>query len=265
MRVWALLATTVLLACGNNAGDGSDGGDAGGNGSVTLSINSTSTPSSLQDGAYTINPSSGTYFEELNITFGNAGISKAISASFQFFTLETDQALVLQFSTASDYVDTPCSTSISVADGGSLTCNLMFEVPTGQKPMTLLYDDTAGDTASADVPAPPPPLTCAYDSEKQNIACQECVRDSSGGVTQAPACAAADQTEASACSSDADRACFQQSVGTTCDQGFLMPPCACVSNCVSSACGTAWKALMDCLYTYCVNNSVVQGDPPPCP
>jgi hypothetical protein len=261
MRVWVLLGVTVLLACGNNAGDGADGGDAGGNGNVTLTVNSTSTPSAVGP----LVPPNGTYFEELNITLGNAGVSKAISASFQFFTLQTDQALVLQFSTASDAVDTACSTSISVADGGSFTCNLVFEVPTGQKPVTLLYNDTAGDTASADVPAPPPPLTCAYDSEKQNVACQECIHDSAGGVTQAPACAAAVQEATSACSSDADRACFSQSAQTGCEVGFLMPPCGCISNCISSGCAAAYKAQMDCLYTFCVNNSEVQGNPPPCP
>jgi hypothetical protein len=140
---------------------------------VTLVVNNTTTPSTV--GGFS--PPSGTYLAQLNITLGNVGVSKAISASFQNFTLQTDQSLVLQFSTASDLVGTPCSMSVSVANGGTFTCNLVFEVPTGQTPVTVLYDDAAGDTASAGVPAPQ--SYCAlFDSMKASTACADCLNKS---------------------------------------------------------------------------------------
>ncbi len=233
---------------------------------MTLVVNSTSTPSVIG----TFPPPSGTYLEELNVTLSNVGVSKAIGASFQYYTLETDQSLVLQFSTLSDAVDTPCSMSISVANGGSFTCNLVFEVPTGQNPVTLFYDDTVGDTASADLPPPPPPLTCDYDTDTKQT-CQQCVYAVSRGTTgydPAP-CDSLGTAWSSACNStfsdkshDGDMNCNAGCSSNT----QLFPTCACISACSDQQCAAAFKALTDCAYPWCSKNEYpAKGSGIPCP
>src|SRR5262249_42958845 len=158
-------------------------------------------------------PAAGTYFQELNVTLANVGSSKAISASFLLYTLKTDQLLVLQFSPSSDAIDTPCATSVSIASGGSYTCNLIFEVPKGQNPVTLYYDDPVGDTASADMPPPPPVVTCAYDSQMTNTACRSCVN----WASSLAACKSQLSSYSAACSDAADSACVGQcpSIGSS--------------------------------------------------
>jgi len=246
MRTFAFLCALSFVACSTGGGGDTDGGSDSGSGAVTLVVNSTATPSAVAG----FPPPNGTYLQELNITLGNVGVSKAISASFQNYTLQTDQSLVLQFSTASDIVDTPCSMGISVANGGVFTCNLVFNVPIGQKPVTLYYDDTVGDTASAEVPPPPPPdagppkTDCEIVNSATNGAgdCNTCVYNAQQG-----SCGVWEKN--ANCSSTSDQLCSPNCPNPA--QSGAKAYCDCVDTCLSSKCVPVIEAWFTCIKNAC--------------
>src|SRR5262249_48063519 len=95
-----------------------------------------------------LGPTSGEYFAVTHVTLSN-GASATVPAGFDSFSLQTAAALVLAADNASVAVDTPCALTTSLAAGGSITCNVVFQVPIGEEPATLLYDDHLGAKASA--------------------------------------------------------------------------------------------------------------------
>ncbi len=236
MRALVFLGAAFVLACSNGNGNGDGGTDAGNNGAATLVVNSTSKPSAIA----AVSPSAGNVYAQLNVTLGNAGSSAPIGAGYAFYKVETDQSLVFIVSNASSVVASPCSPTTSIAQGGSYTCNLVFEIPTGQTPVTLLYDDNAGDTSSASVPAPAPTTCDQYDAMNFGAAsCQACGKTASAG-----ACGNQLLKLNSVCTSSADAMCLQ---------GCAYFTCACVSACngVDDACVAAVEADDACIYAAC--------------
>jgi hypothetical protein len=113
---------------------------------ASLTVNSATSPATLAGVA----PSGGDFFVVVDLTLKNNGSSVPLSTAMALFSLETTQALVL--TPAPEQPSSACSAAVSVALGGQFECEIAFEVPAGQTPATLLYNDMRGHMDSAAVP-----------------------------------------------------------------------------------------------------------------
>jgi hypothetical protein len=240
---------------GNSFGGSSSGGSGGsttGAGSIALSVPSASAPSQVASSS----PSAGNTFAELDVTLQNKSSSTPVSMNFALFTLGTDQSLVLNSSGLSGSVTPECSPSTSVATGGSFSCKLVFEVPTGQKATTIYYDDKQGHQASAPVPAiaAPPPSTCEQSATVLTAAfanpsgpCGQCVFD---GLQPGSASCGAESTAATnACSG---QNCFNNCVGSS--GGTPAAFCSCYQSCADAACWAAAQTDLACIAKACASS-----------
>jgi hypothetical protein len=100
----------------------------------------------------------------IDVTLQNQGSSTPLPANFLLFSVETNQALVVQAGPASGGVSPACDPQTSVGTGGSYTCDPVFEIPQDQWPVTLHYDDAMGQSAYGPVPALPPVVTDVTDT-----------------------------------------------------------------------------------------------------
>jgi hypothetical protein len=251
MRIFVFLGVLALVAC-STGGAGDDGGTDGGSGAVTLVVDNTTRPP-LVGG---LSPSSGNAFWQFNITLGNQGVSTPLAAGYNLFTVETDQSLVLQFSTAASLVGTPCSLTTSVAEGGSFTCNLVFEIPTGQTAVTLFYDDTHNHTTSASVPAPPMATKCDQ-HDAMNFATNSCNTCCGNAIApqQGDPCATQWIAMNNACKTSADTAC-RNSCASGVQPSYCGPLCNCISSCsgVEAGCLAAMQAVDACTLSACASS-----------
>jgi hypothetical protein len=144
----------LLAACGGTpstarSGTPSNGGTppAGemSSGGFTLSVTSAQWEAALQNER----PPSGRTYAELNISLSNNSASP-ILASAPLFSVLTTSSIEVPTSPATGLADSPC-TDLSVAKGGTLACSLVFEVPTGDTPAELVYDDHMGHSAKAPI------------------------------------------------------------------------------------------------------------------
>jgi hypothetical protein len=113
---------------------------------VSLTVTSATSPATLAG----VTPSGGDFFLVVDLMLKNTSSSVPLSTAKALFSLETTQALVL--TAAPEQPSSACSGLVSVAVGGQFECGIAFEVPAGQTPATLLYDDMRGHMASAPVP-----------------------------------------------------------------------------------------------------------------
>lgn len=262
LLAFCLVVSLPVAACSGSTtrgtlppdGGGGSGGTTQGVGGVALGVSSVSTPLMINNTP----PSGGNAFEELDITLQNKSSSTPVSANFALFTLSTDQSLVLNASALSGSVTPACSPTTSVASGGSFTCKLAFEVPTGQKGTILHYDDNKGHKASASVPAPP---TGSSSSCQQYMAlagkvaqnpqgpCAQCLMqvEQSGGT-----CASEFSAANTACGSN--NSCQNSCNG---DAGIGSDPagqCSCYQGCSTSACWSAANTAMQCALNACASS-----------
>jgi hypothetical protein len=264
------VACGILLGCsGSGGGLGRDGGGAGpifstgsgsssggstdmggttsssggqGSAGVSLVVDSVSAPASI-DG---IGPSSGSFFVVVDMTLKNTGASMALPVSGVFFSLETTQNLII--SSSPDQASNACSASVSVASGGQNECQIVFEVPTGQTPATLKYDDLRGDTASASIPAVPVPSAACetwigwITSTSASSACDSCIRANEGSTGP---CAAAGQAYHDGCTADGGGAA---QCASTLDQ-----VCSCELTADDATCRSLFDAEMRCIVSSCTS------------
>lgn len=237
-------ASLALFAC--TAGylpsglpPGSDGGlDTGStsSGGVGLSVASTISPSKISD----IAPAAGSFFAEVDLTLHNTGSSSPLSANFVLFALATDKSLVLNTSPTSGAVSPECSPMTSVAEGGQFECKVAFEVPTGQTPTTLLYDDKQGHKASAPVPGIPPSSACDkwIAAAEGSAACQQCLAQ------------AAKTGQCNLLSGTKQSACGGQDT-SKCNAVFGTDFCMCYQAAVTSSCWAAFESYAACAASAC--------------
>ena len=245
--VWTLGILSLCAGCSSSSsGVAADGGAEGGinpffpdggasSGSLSLKVDSSTAPRSTLDG---FTASNGNGYVVLALTLSNESSTTPLSANPVLFSLRTDRSLVIAISSAQP--TNPCNPAFSVATGGTLSCNLAFEVPKGQTPADLLYDDLRGNKATAPVPAPAPVTGAGACSEmtswysNPSAACESCLGSAGNDV-----CTAFATKYTASCN-----ACSQ-----TCGQND--DPCTCERTCDTSKCQGLFDAYMKCFYDAC--------------
>jgi len=232
-------------SCGDAAGSSNSGGfdfgDAGSSsGGVSLSVTSTSEPAMV--GGFP--PSSGTFYLVVDVTLRNTGASAPLSTSPLLFTLQTNQALDVTSSPAQ--ASGECSDSVSVASGGQDTCSVVFEVPAGQTPSAVVYDDL-GARATAPVPAVATPsaacLSFQGDLTSGSQTCLECLDDAEGVLDAGDAaCKGAVDAYRGSCQTCATMCVTPSGIGDV---------CTCELGCDDTQCQTLFQTLVSCLTTTC--------------
>lgn len=171
-----------LVGCASGTfsfgGDGPPTIDAAAPVGAALTVEGTSSPATIKS----IAPQPGRRFLALRVTLGNVG-TEALATSFERFSLDTDATLTFLPSAASAFTGAPCAVDTFVAPGGSFACEVVFEVPLGERALKLRYDDRLGHGGVADVPPPAAPNACALAEcwtgtrrfVKEGDACLDCL------------------------------------------------------------------------------------------
>ncbi len=220
-----LIWMTVLAACS------SDGTSSG----VGLSITSATQSAAIES----LPASQGDTFDIIELTMKNTGAKVPLSINPVLFSLATDQSLDYMPATAQP--STGCDPSVSVASGGTMQCEIAFEVPIGAKATTLAYDDLQGDTAS--VPVPTIVTTSSACPEVSGFlgslspTCSLCLEMANG---VGGACDAQGAGYKGSCTS-----CSNQ-----CSSNFATL-CTCEAGCDTTSCQTLFADYMTCLDSAC--------------
>ena len=272
-----LLAAGVLVACssgtaggdsggpgtggsgtppGDASGGGSDeGGDAGAGGTGTAGVSLSIASAAISTSDFNTTD----FFLDVSLTLKNTAAGGSLSTNPAFFSLETSQALVLGASSTATNLS-ECSATLSVASGGQDTCSVTFDVPMGQMPARVLYDDMRGDRATAPIPAADlPSVACStYEGwSHPGDACALCIGHAGGlgGVADAgaPACDDAVTAYLSACEAAAQAA--EPTCGAVDSLRDVNPAgigaCACEPLGDDAQCQTLFQAAVSCFVMAC--------------
>ncbi len=181
----------------------------------------------------------GNQFLVVDVTLSNKDIPKVLSQQ-DLFTLKTNASLLYPPSYHSGELPKPCP-NVGIAPGGSVACQLAFEIPLASQGTSLSYDDLMGATATAKVPAATVPV-CQQAEDKLNALIAQ----------QAPAsCINAALTKCSnqymaattgGCASN--KACL-----AGCFQGFSKGYCGCEAKCYKpgSDCAASFDSYLSCV------------------
>lgn len=158
-----MLAAALLSACeaqvfttddGGGEG-GKDGSSSSGNaGKLALSATNVLVVTSL--GGMASKP--GHVFLQLDATLANESVERGAVDNPVFFSVELASKLSIALSSSFATLENACSASVTVNPGASTTCGLAFEIPEGDTPVSLVYRDPAGASATASIPAIMTPL-----------------------------------------------------------------------------------------------------------
>ena len=237
------MLAAIVAACG---GGGSGGGgtiDAGGHGStgVGFSVDTAMTVPSVAG----MPPSQGDYFVVVAASLENTGAAVPLATDVVMFSLTTDQSL--DYVPVAEQPESPCGGTVSVASGGKIQCQIAFQIPTGRTPTVVTYNDERGDTASASVPAIPPPTAPSAACETLDTwvsnpsqACSMCINSLEGDDDGNGPCTTANANY-NACST-----------AQTCDQQDDTIDCACERANDSVACQAVFDTLMNCAVSSCM-------------
>ena len=220
---------------GANHGSGSGGSTVSTGTGVALTIDSVTTPPTINDAT----PTSGSFFFLVSVEMANLGGS-ALPTDTNYFTALTDQQVAYN-DAGPQPTDDPCGSDVTVEAGGYLECDVSFQVLQGLWPTTLRYNDGHGDFATVDLP--PPPMASASCSELEqwiadpslSMACISCVNSAS--------CQTSGQAYVSACGS----------CETACSSGTQPDICACEESCDSTSCQALWNDYTTCLVSTCAS------------
>src|SRR5262249_54485095 len=136
-RTWRIsMRTMFLLAFVAGCGGSTDGSSSGG---FTISV----VDARWQYGIGASAAPSGSAVAVLKIAVDNTSATPAVLAAAPLFHVTTTNAIQVPVSGHVAQLDMPC-TNLSVAAGGHLECSLAFEVPKGDVPAQLDYDDGGG-------------------------------------------------------------------------------------------------------------------------
>jgi len=210
-------------------------------GGISLTVHAASAP--LYFGPTDAPPPVGTSYVRLDLTLANQTSEVAIPENFALFSVTTDQAIVLMASGTS--VTHPCLATQSLAAGGNASCGVWFEVPIGQQPSVVTYDDRLGQSATFPVPSLAPTSTCEAIRAWSMAGTSTCV-DCVGAVGSG--CATEHEATGVACNG---MNCTQQCAAQQLD---VQGRCECEAMCETGACLTAANAEMDCLSTKCTSS-----------
>ncbi|HET9992079.1 MAG TPA: hypothetical protein VFQ65_26295 [Kofleriaceae bacterium] len=220
-----VVACLVVTACASpDPSSSSTGG-------ISLVVTSAASP--LRFGAMW--PPAGTSFFRLDLTLSNDASASAVPENIEMFSLTTDQEIVLMPFATSEL--DPCDASQSLAEGGRVSCGILFKLQTGQQPMLLSYNDSTGQTATTPVPAIAALSACEAGEALTGEAsdpCMQCIKQMCSDEVSAEYTACAGGPTCSQC-------------GTQDQQVW----CACRASCMPSACKAADDARLECFLTKC--------------
>lgn len=250
MAVWS--AALVLWACAESNRRSSD--DDG----TSSASSSSSTGSGIPDGPFSIvvneatshytltevTPSPGNWFVTLDLTLFNVSVSTPLSMAQTNFSLQTDDALVVQAHVVSASLDPSCRSDVAVAAGGMASCQLAFEIGRVQTPTALVYDDKQGHLYTA--PVPPVQVTPACEIVGATFFAYEC-RDCLLRSCPAEYEQWSSSTEFGGTCHD-DYSCSVDCGGAATGIGSLT--CDCIDECyVTTGCKEIVEAALNCIAT----------------
>lgn len=236
----------AVLAAGCGAGGASSGGTSAGGGgtsgdpgSITLTVNVATSPGKI--GVFSPDP--GRTFVAINLTLDNVSAPSPIPVTLPFFSLSTANGLALTTSAKSAEVYTSCAGDTSISAGSQYTCSLAFEVPTGDSPKQLSYDDHVGHTASAPVsitqPEAGPGCNTTATWTGGSTACGQCMDTFCKGLKDAANMEVLD-----------NKTCpTAKNCINTCMTG-TPTYCSCLTSCLG-ACEPAWDTYQHCVIDNC--------------
>jgi len=227
--LFALLA--CFAACGGSSSPSRP--DALSVGGASLAIDRATSPATILNSA----PPAGTSFVVIDLTLHNTSSTMPLPTAAPLFSLGTDHQLVLMTGAEEGSLAMPCTGSASVDVGGSLSCEVVYELPAGQQATTLRYDDAHGQSASAQVPAITAPDVCAVVSAYARVQSGSCISCFTS------MCDTQYQNVMSSCS---------QSACTQCTSMTPDAKCACQKSCEPTACWNADEALYQCIADKCM-------------
>jgi hypothetical protein len=211
---------------------------------VQLSIGNVASPASI--GA--VRPSAGRYFLTVAVTLINLSVPTPVPAALLYYRLASTGGLTLTPAAASGAVGTPCPADVSVNTGGQFSCTLAFEVPTGDKPATLNYDDTMGHKASAPVTLPATPM---------DPGCVPYVTGVTTGSSTCKACYTKAQQSGGVCYTLVQMytsTCNATIMSCACKQTDPTALCDCEHACFTTDCASQLATIHDCLIPACASS-----------
>jgi hypothetical protein len=232
------VALVLVVACTDNNGGGNGGGSgsgSGGSGSSSTGVELTIGSASSTNEISSVMAQAGDVFVIVDIALANSGAKTALSTNPVLFTVTSGQALV--YNAAPVEPPNACDSSVSVANGGMMSCSLAFQVPTGATLKTLGYNDQQGDTATVAMPAisePSAACTTVYGWIANPPAnCFECVESAQTGT----------------CASEGSAYAACTTCGSTCQDSTN--PCACELGCDTASCQMTFGVMMMCVEAEC--------------
>jgi hypothetical protein len=231
------------VSSGSSSGSSSSsGGEASASGAA-LTVDAAISPGTVAG----MVASPGNVFVQLAITLQNVGAAAPLPTNPALFLLQTAQGMSASASSAQPTDE--CKPTGRVTMGAPAQCSLAFEIPAGETPTTLQYDDRRGDAASATVPPVPMPtpdcLTVqTWMSFKPVTTCLGCIGDAIGLGDSGPGpCVSQARAYDVSCASCAKMCGF--------GSGVFVDMCSCELGCDMAACQNLWNEEMTCISRSC--------------
>lgn len=159
----AFFVCSTTIACTNDptecGGNGDLPTDAGHGSGVTLTLSGASTNTMLWANghqSYFAAPAGHAFYLTTATLTNNTAGSRTTALSF--FTLETAAGALIQAALPNgnsryELMPQPCASTLAVAAGHDISCQLAFEISQGAALVSITYDDGAGNTSTVH-PAP---------------------------------------------------------------------------------------------------------------
>lgn len=239
-----LLGGAVVGACDDSGATTSGGGSSS---TSTLStgsmLASTSTASSMaasisMEVTASISPSrvdnhlpaSGKEFSFLFISVSNVGFSGSVAPAPAQFSLATDGNMTIATSALTLMAPLHCDGTVGLNAGASVSCALVFEIPSGTKPTALHFAAPDGTSIEASaVPAKPVPCVPTNLAGSGSAACTACADAIGCPVAPLPpdSCGVAEWTMCATC--ECEQGCYSNDpdvlIGETCLSLFCEAEC----------------------------------------
>src|SRR5262249_24265449 len=116
-----------LVQCGSNSSNAAG---------LNLSVRRTISPMLVSR----IAPSTGNRFLQLSVSMTSSS-NHVLSIAFPLFSLQSDKGVLAQSSSLTTTLSSPCNANLSLAPGGTATCDLLFEVSASESWDLLSYED----------------------------------------------------------------------------------------------------------------------------
>lgn len=260
--VQGILWCVMAAACGDSGSPPGGGSDAGArpgelgdpatgsagsasSGTALARISLDATSAQLRKRLGFARPTSHDIFVELGVALTNVQGTEPLPVTALSFEVGTADKLLYPGITTEGIIAMGCPSRVAVEAGGTLSCQIGFQIPEGAVATHLVYSDGEARSASAVIAAVAPALpVCAYWQTPASDSCLACT--STAAIFQ---CGGQAFQVENACSAETSLGCLTTDA---CPQftGDCTP---------SAACGDALTALQDCLYDDCFTSCPQTG------